>query len=125
MELDKEIWMPESGTYSFQMIFPPLPENTTNCRFSLKAMQKEDLVSGESIWTVNRPLLPSPEKRIRKETPVLEMPELKSGVATLKGHIAGYRPEMKLGGSTWTFNPITGNADENQGGNRTVGERNN
>lgn len=113
MELDKEIWMPESGTYSFQMIFPPLPENTTTVDFS-----EGDVEGGFSIWGIHLDGKPATSpltgKKNPKETPVLEMPELKSGVATLKGHIAGYRPEMKLGGSTWTFNPITGNADENQ-----------
>ena len=113
MELDKEIWMPESGTYSFQMIFPPLPENTTTVDFS-----EGDVEGGFSIWGIHLDGKPATSpltgKKNPKETPVLEMPELKSGVATLKGNIAGYRPEMKLGGSTWTFNPITGNADENQ-----------
>ena len=105
--------MPESGTYSFQMIFPPLPENTTTVDFS-----EGDVEGGFSIWGIHLDGKPATSpltgKKNPKETPVLEMPELKSGVATLKGHIAGYRPEMKLGGSTWTFNPITGNADENQ-----------
>ena len=45
MELDKEIWMPESGTYSFQMIFPPLPENTKTVDFS-----EGDVEGGFSIW---------------------------------------------------------------------------
>ncbi len=53
-------------------------------------------------------------KKNPRETPVLETPELKSGIATLKGHIAGYRPEMKLQGSTRTSNPVTGGVDENE-----------
>lgn len=112
MELDKEIWMPESGTYSFQMIFPPLPENTKIVDFS-----EGDVEGGFSIWGIHLDGKPASSsltgKKNPKETPVLETPELKAGIATLKGHIAGYRPEMKLAGSTWTFNPITGNTDEN------------
>lgn len=112
MELDKEIWMPESGTYSFQMIFPPLPENTTTFDFS-----EGDIEGAYSIWGIHLDGKPASSplagKKIPKETPVLEMPELKAGIATLKGHIAGYRPEMKLGGTTWTSNPITGDTDEN------------
>lgn len=112
MEPDKEIWMPESGTYSFQMIFPPLPENTTTVDFS-----EGDIEGAYSIWGIHLDGKPASSplagKEIPEETPVLEMPELKAGIATLKGHIAGYRPEMKLGGTTWTSNPITGKSDEN------------
>lgn len=113
MELDKEIWMPESGTYSFQMIFPPLPENTTTVDFS-----EGDFDGAFSIWGIHldgkTAYSPLAGKKNPKETPVLETPELKSGIATLKGHIAGFRPEMKLRGSTWTYNPVTGDVDENK-----------
>lgn len=112
MELEKEIWMPESGTYSFQMIFPPLPENTATVDFS-----EGDFEGAYSIWGIHldgKPAYsPLAGKKNLKETPVLGTPELKSGIATLKGHIAGYRPEMNLTGSTWAYNPITAGADEN------------
>lgn len=113
MEPDKEIWMPESGTYSFQMIFPPLPENTTTVDFS-----EGDFEGAFTIWGIHldgKPAYSSLSgKKNPKEAPVLETPELKTGTATLKGHISGFRPEMKLGGSTWTYNPITGEVDENK-----------
>lgn len=113
MEPDKEIWMPESGTYSFQMIFPPLPENTTTVDFT-----EGDFEGSFSIWGIHldgKPAFsPLAGKKNPKESPVLETPELKSGVATLKGHIAGFRPEMKLQGSTWAYNPVTGDVDENK-----------
>lgn len=113
MEPDKEIWMPESGTYSFQMIFPPLPENTTTVDFT-----EGDFEGSFSIWGIHLDgklaFSPLAGKKNPKESPVLETPELKSGVATLKGHIAGFRPEMKLQGSTWAYNPVTGDVDENK-----------
>ena len=113
MEPDKEIWMPESGTYSFQMIFPPLPENTTIVDFT-----EGDFEGSFSIWGIHldgKPAFsPLAGKKNPKESPVLETPELKSGIATLKGHIAGFRPEMKLQGSTWAYNPVTGDVDENK-----------
>lgn len=113
MEPDKEIWMPESGTYSFQMIFPPLPENTTTVDFT-----EGDFEGSFSIWGIHldeKPAFsPLAGKKNPKESPVLETPELKSGIATLKGHIVGFRPEMKLQGSTWAYNPVTGDVDENK-----------
>lgn len=112
MEPDKEIWMPESGTYSFQMIFPPLPENTATIDFT-----EGDFDGAFSIWGIRLDGKPADSplagKKNPKETPVLETPVFTSGIATLKGHIAGYRPDMKLKGSTWFFNPITGDVDEN------------
>lgn len=113
MEPDKEIWMPESGTYSFQMIFPPLPENTTVIDFS-----EGDFEGAFSIWGIRldgKPAYsPLAGKKNPKETPVLETPVFKVGIATLKGHIAGFRPGMNLQGIARIFNPITGDVDENK-----------
>lgn len=113
MESDKEIWMPESGTYSFQMIFPPLPENTTVIDFS-----EGDFEGAFSIWGIRldgKPAYsPLAGKKNPKETPVLETPVFKAGIATLKGHIAGFRPGMNLQGIARIFNPITGDVDENK-----------
>lgn len=113
MESDKEIWMPESGTYSFQMIFPPLPENTTVIDFS-----EGDFEGAFSIWGIRldgKPAYsPLAGKKNPKETPVLETPEFKAGIATLKGHIAGFRTGMNLQGIARIFNPITGDVDENK-----------
>lgn len=112
MEPDKEIWMPESGTYSFQMIFPPLPKNTKTVDFS-----EGDFDGAFSIWGIHLDGKPAKSPLAGKKNPiekaVLETPVLQSGIATFKGHIAGYRPEMKLEGSTWAYNPLTGNVDEN------------
>lgn len=113
MEPGKEIWMPESGTYSFQMIFPPLPEKTTVIDFS----------EGESegsfcIWGIRldgKPAYsPLADKKNPKETAVLETPVFKAGIGTLKGHIAGFRPEMFLSGAARISNPITGDVDQNK-----------
>lgn len=113
MESDKEIWMPESGTYSFQMIFPPLPENTTVIDFS-----EGDFEGAFSIWGIRldgKPAYsPLAGKKNPKETPVLETPEFKASIATLKGHIAGFRTGMNLQGIARIFNPITGDVDENK-----------
>lgn len=111
MELDKEIWMPESGTYSFQMVFPPLPPTAKELDFS-----EGDFDGSFSIWGIRLDGKPATSawvgKENPKEPPVLEIPEFKSGVAILRGHITGYQPDMNLKGRLWVMNVLTTGGQE-------------
>lgn len=108
MEPDKEIWMPESGTYSFQMVFPPLPPTATEVDFS-----EGNFDGAYSIWGIRLDGKPATSvlagKKNPKESPVLEIPELKPDIAILRGRITGYKPNMNLKGSLWVTNVLTGN----------------
>lgn len=109
--LGEKFWMPESGEASFRLIFPPLPEGTKTVDFS-----EGNGEGAFKIWNIRLDGSParSPlaRKKNPKEKPVLEMPVLKSGIATLKGKIAGYKPEMELNGTIWSRNTLTGGYDE-------------
>lgn len=111
MEPDKEIWMPASGTYSFQMVFPPLPADTKIIDFT-----EGDFKGAFSIWGIHLDgtsvISALAGRQNPKETPILEEPVLQAGIATLQGRIAGYKPDMKLSGRAWTINVLTGAADE-------------
>lgn len=109
--LSDKFWMPESGTASFQLIFPPLPKETKTVDFI-----EGDEEGAFKIWNIrldgSPAYSPLAEKKNPKEDPVLEKPEFKNGTGVLKGHIAGYKPEMGLKGRAWVFNMLTGGNDE-------------
>lgn len=109
--LGEKFWMPESGEASFRLIFPPLPEGTKTVDFS-----EGDGEGAFKIWNIHLDgspaRFPLAGKKNPKEEPVLDMPVLKSGIATLKGKIAGYKPEMGLNGRIWTHNILSGGVDE-------------
>lgn len=111
IELSAEHWMPESGTSSFQLVFPPLPKGTKTVDF----IEGND-EGAFKIWDIHLDGSPASSplagKKNPKETPVLEKPEFKIGTAVLNGHIAGYKPEMELKGRAWAFNMLTGGTDE-------------
>lgn len=109
--LSDKFWMPESGTASFQLIFPPLPKGTKTVDFI-----EGDEEGAFNIWNIHLDGSPAYSslagKKNPKENPVLETPVLKSGIAILKGKIAGYKPEMGLNGTIWSSNTLTGGYDE-------------
>lgn len=109
--LSDKFWMPESGTASFQLIFPPLPKETKTVDFI-----EGDEEGAFKIWGIRLDGSPAYSslagKKNPKEDPVLEKPEFKNGTGVLKGHIAGYKPEMGLKGRAWVFNMLTGGNDE-------------
>lgn len=112
IKLNEEFWMPESGTASFRLIFPPLPKDTKTVDF-IEGNDK----GAFKIWgirldgktpSVNFPNVKKPEKEL-----VLEKPELKSGIATLNGKFIGYKPGMDEELPIWVFNILTAGADQN------------
>lgn len=111
IELDKEFWMPESGTASFQLVFAPLP----------KDVKVVDFVEGHDdgafkIWGIHLDGSPTSSsltgKQNPKETVVLEKPELKVGTGTLTGKLIGYKPGMDTKMNAYAFNMLTSGADE-------------
>ena len=109
--LSEKFWMPESGEASFRLIFPPLPKGTKTV----------DFIEGNEegafkIWNIHLDGSPANSslagKKNPAETPVLETPILNSGIATLKGKIADYKPVFGLDGTSWSYNTLTGGVDE-------------
>lgn len=113
MELDKEIWMPESGTYSFQMVFPPIPQQTQVIDFT-----EGDFKGAYSIWGIHldgqNAISPLNGKKNPQEKTELGQPAFKYGTATLKGQVIGASPSMTLGGPIWITNLITGQYEQKQ-----------
>lgn len=109
--LSEKFWMPESGETSFRLIFPPLPKETKNVDFI-----EGDEEGAFKIWNIHLDGSPAYSslagKKNPAETSVLEKPEFKNGTALLKGHIADYKPEMKLQGRAWNFNLLNGSTEE-------------
>lgn len=111
IELDKEFWMPESGTASFQLVFAPLPKETKTV----------DFVEGHDdgafrIWGIHLDGSPASSplagKKNPKETVVLEKPELKTGTGILTGKLIGFPTDLDLTLDAWVFNILKGGADE-------------
>lgn len=109
--LDKEFWMPESGTASFQLIFAPLPKETKVVDF-IEGPNDDDF----KIWGIHldgtAAYSPLAEKKNPQEKAVLEEPELKAGTATLTGKLVGYKPGMEKTMNAYAFNMLTAGADE-------------
>ncbi len=111
INLSEKFWMPESGTASFRLIFPPLPKGTKTVDFS-----EGDVEGAYKIWNIRLDGSPAYSSLAGKknpvETPVLETPVLRSGIATLKGKIADYQPGIGPDGMIWSHNTLAGGYDE-------------
>lgn len=107
--LDKEFWMPESGEAEFELIFPPIPYNITSLDFS-----EGDFDGAFRIWGIQLD-----EKAFRKQAipqnvtvhkinkkAELPEPEFMYGIATLKGKVLGFQPEMPSTGKLSLNDPI-------------------
>ncbi len=93
--LDEEFYMPESGTVSFQLLFPPIPNSLKEISF----------IEGEEpgafqIWGIRldgKPFSSSmADKKISAEKATLEIPKINPGIAVLSGKLEGYTSEMKM-----------------------------
>lgn len=108
---EKEIWMPESGTYSFQMVFPPIPEQTSVIDFT-----EGNFKGAFSIWGIrlDGKAITSPLSGKKNPQKKAELGPLafKYGIATFKGHVTGFNTSMKLSGPIWLMNQITGQYDQ-------------
>lgn len=95
---DKEFWMPQSGEAEFQLLFPPLPANTTSINFTEGA----DIEYGYNIWGIRLDGKPLPDLELPQGATVhtpdretgLPKPLLQYGTGTLKGRFLDYRPGM-------------------------------
>ncbi len=102
--------IPESGTMTFQLIFPPLPQGTATV----------DLIEGENsgdfcIWGIRldgKPVTsPLAGKKNPKETPTLIEPEFKNGIAVVTGEVVGYKPNMRMEGKVYVTNTLTADSE--------------
>lgn len=95
--LGEKFWMPETGTATVKLIFPPLPKDTKVFNF----LEKEDTSDGWTVWGV-RLDGKVPAVKIDKEWTAEKMPAGESlpaavyenGNGTLTGKIIGYEPSM-------------------------------
>ena len=94
---DKEFWMPESGEASFQLVFPPLPNDVTSIDFSEGNVPGSYQIFGIQLKGKKLPSLLLPKEaiihKVDKNTS-LPTPEIINGTATLKGKLIDYHPEM-------------------------------
>lgn len=94
---DKEFWMPESGEASFQLVFPPLPNDVTSIDFSEGNVPGSYQIFGIQLKGKKLPSLLVPQEaiihKVDKNTS-LPTPEIINGTATLKGKLIDYHPEM-------------------------------
>lgn len=111
-------WMPDSGKYVFQMVFPPISRSAA----------KIDLIEGRCnpggwhIWDIQLkggrewPVAQIPEE-VRQQKPeqdsVLPDADWGVGVTGMNVHLSGYRPEMgKLTTSLYVNEALTGDQVE-------------
>ena len=111
IELGKEHWMPDSGTDSFQLIFPPLPKDTKTVDF-IEGYEK----GAFDIWGIRLdgsiPVSLFADRPMTTNLPVLEKPELKSATGTLTGKLIGFKPGMDNEIPVWVFGIMTAGADQ-------------
>jgi len=118
IELDKQVFMDDSGKTSFILTFPPIDPDTKQIDFI-----ESDCESCFKIWGIelksktltNRTEVPQEiqneaKKREAKET--LGIPELRADSAVLKGKFYGYMPDMKFKIQVYVNNPITGEQED-------------
>lgn len=91
---DKEFWMPESGEAEFQLVFPPLPPNTTSFDFS-----EGDFEGSFQIWGIQlkkMPKLALPQEFTAKQEKLaaLPTPKVLNGKARLTGKVLDFAPGM-------------------------------
>ena len=108
--LSEKFWMPDSGTASFRLFFPPLPKGT----------RQVDFIEGNEerafrIWGIRldgtKPKV-QPSQYVFNPDLKLEEPKLERGTGTLEGELIGYRKEMGTSINLYPSNMLTGNTDE-------------
>jgi thiol-disulfide isomerase/thioredoxin len=94
ISLGKELYMSESGTASFQLIFPPLPASTREVSFT-----EGDDPGSFQLWGIRLDGKPfdkfvQHQKKNSKEKSALDQPVIRSGNAVLTGKILHYPKQM-------------------------------
>lgn len=116
--LDEFVKADESGKLSFSLIFPAIPASARQIDFV-----ESDCAECFKIWGIelksqtltNRLQVPQQildQAVVREDNQALPVPVLKEGMATLKGRILGYVPEMNTRITAYVNNPVTGNQDD-------------
>ncbi|MCD8175975.1 MAG: TlpA family protein disulfide reductase [Tannerellaceae bacterium] len=107
--LDEEIYMPESGTLSFQLVFPAIPED----------IKEMDFIEGYDpgafcLWGIRLDgEFPSVEMpAIPTEKTILPPSRIDNRPATIHVNIVGYKPGMNLSGTIHHFNTLLGSVEE-------------
>ncbi|WP_080905521.1 TlpA disulfide reductase family protein [Parabacteroides sp. Marseille-P3160] len=114
MELSKEVYMDETGERSFVLYFPPIDPSTERIDFI-----ESDCPTCFKIWGIelkspvltNRIGVPEGARREPEginDTKSLPTPVFKAGIATLKGQVLGYIPELNFDGLVYANDPLTG-----------------
>ncbi len=112
----KEFWMPESGEAEFQLVFPPLPENTTSIDFT----EGEKVENGFSIWGIQLKSNKLPKQTLPPNAVVhkinvndeLPEPSIRYGKATLKGKLLDFYPNMGMPIQVVLWENIKGDVSE-------------
>lgn len=113
IELSKEFWMPDNGTASFKLIFPPLPDGIKTIDFI-----ESDCENCFKIWDIrlDGQNLPAPviDQKWTRQTAIapLETPVIAKGNAVLSGKLLSYRPEMNFKPVLYCTNLLTGEDEE-------------
>ena len=115
IELDKEVFSDESYKTVFTLKFDPINPDAKHLDFL-----ESDCDGCFKIWGVelkskvltNRETMPKEiidaAINIKDDGKSLEIPQLKEGLASLKGHFLGYNPDMNWKVQIYINNPVTG-----------------
>ena len=108
--LSEKFWMPDSGTASFRLFFPPLPKGTRQVDFIEGNEERAFRIWGIRLDGTKPEAQPSqyafnPDLK-------LEEPKLERGTGTLEGELIGYKEGMSKSLQLILFNMLTGNSEE-------------
>ncbi len=127
IELGKEVYSDKTGRTAFTLAFDPIDPKTkeldfieSDCDDCFKTWGVQ--LQANKIKPIEIPKKIKNEAIIKEDGKSLEIPVLKSGIATFKGQLAGYIPELNWKVNVYVNNPVTGIQEEkecivNQNGN--------
>ncbi|MDR1879814.1 MAG: redoxin family protein [Tannerellaceae bacterium] len=109
--LGKEFYMPESGTASFQLVFPPLPASVKEVGFT-----EGDFEGSFQLWGIRldgKPVAKAAATgKKSKEAPFLETPEIKQGNAVFSGKLLHYPAQMRAKVTAWKYDHLMNGGEE-------------
>ncbi|MDR1980232.1 MAG: TlpA family protein disulfide reductase [Tannerellaceae bacterium] len=111
ISLGEEFYMPESGTASFQLVFPPLPASVKEVGFT-----EGDFQGSFQLWGIRLDGKPAgkaaPARKKSKEAPFLETPEFKQGNAVFSGKLLHYPAHMHAKLTVWKHDHVLNSQEE-------------
>ena len=108
--LSEKFWMPDSGTASFRLFFPPLPKGTRQVDFIEGNEERAFRIWGIRLDGTKPEAQPS--QYVFNPDLKLEEPKLERGTGTLEGELIGYKEGMSKSLQLILFNMLTGNSEE-------------